>query len=641
MADARSATPWLTEPRRRQLVGLGLGLCCLVMARAMLTRAEFISDDAWISMRYARNLVEGHGLRWNPGQEPVEGYSNLLWVLLGALGLAVGAPLPLWLNGLGLAFSAASVVGCYALARELGAGRGWGLFAAALCSVSALLAGTSLNGLETPSLVVLMTFGTLRALSEERQLREGRVTAPWSAALFGLLTIAHVEGPVYLIIPALIRASRALTPQVVDRAVTIRRDLLAIGLLFSPFIAQEAGRIFYYHDWMPNTVRIKGVGRAAKVSGLIGVRYVLHSLSCNPALALFSAVGVAALLGLKRGLSRVERVAGALLLLPWLSCAAFSIGVRGDMINQFRFMAPAVPTLLAAAVVGWSRLSQRLPGPLSLAFLFVPLGLGLVSANRDLSIQMVAHNRNPTPKGGGRWAEILAEIDAPFGTVQELPRHLSRLLPWSSEPKRPTESVPWFIGWVVENVPVGGTVMFPDVGLLSMALTDGLVLDARGLNSRGPAALLAASPPDGPEGMADPGVVAFLTEFKHLSPECLVVQTADGYLWGPPEAALQGDGVIRAYTGVATGRYNVGEVRVYLRGAPRPTLDQVLARYREMQRTMPGVLDWEARIRELEQGTALAAEARWVSSDDEIQLHPVGSWSSAATFPPGHSPPPQ
>jgi hypothetical protein len=27
-------------------------------------------DDAMISMRYGRNLVEGHGLVWNPGQAP-------------------------------------------------------------------------------------------------------------------------------------------------------------------------------------------------------------------------------------------------------------------------------------------------------------------------------------------------------------------------------------------------------------------------------------------------------------------------------------------------------------------------------------------------------------------------------------------
>ena len=38
-----------------------------------------LTDDAFISFRYVRNLLEGHGLVFNPG-ERVEGYSNFLWV---------------------------------------------------------------------------------------------------------------------------------------------------------------------------------------------------------------------------------------------------------------------------------------------------------------------------------------------------------------------------------------------------------------------------------------------------------------------------------------------------------------------------------------------------------------------------------
>ena len=50
----------------------------------------FVCDDAFISFRYARNLLEGHGLVYNPG-EYVESYSNFLWVLeLTALGGVFG-----------------------------------------------------------------------------------------------------------------------------------------------------------------------------------------------------------------------------------------------------------------------------------------------------------------------------------------------------------------------------------------------------------------------------------------------------------------------------------------------------------------------------------------------------------------------
>lgn len=49
-------------------------------------------DDAMISMRYARHLAQGHGLVWNIGDAPIEGFTNLGWTLyLAALHLL---PLP-------------------------------------------------------------------------------------------------------------------------------------------------------------------------------------------------------------------------------------------------------------------------------------------------------------------------------------------------------------------------------------------------------------------------------------------------------------------------------------------------------------------------------------------------------------------
>ena len=39
-------------------------------------------DDAYITFRYSRNLAEGLGPVWNAG-DPVEGYTNFLWMLFG------------------------------------------------------------------------------------------------------------------------------------------------------------------------------------------------------------------------------------------------------------------------------------------------------------------------------------------------------------------------------------------------------------------------------------------------------------------------------------------------------------------------------------------------------------------------------
>lgn len=43
------------------------------------------NDDGFISLVYSANLAAGHGLVYNPGFPPVEGFTNLLLVLLGAV----------------------------------------------------------------------------------------------------------------------------------------------------------------------------------------------------------------------------------------------------------------------------------------------------------------------------------------------------------------------------------------------------------------------------------------------------------------------------------------------------------------------------------------------------------------------------
>jgi hypothetical protein len=67
---------------------LALALVAAIMADSALALAQiwaFTTDDAYISLRYARNLARGLGPVFNAGGTPVEGYSNFLQVALGAL----------------------------------------------------------------------------------------------------------------------------------------------------------------------------------------------------------------------------------------------------------------------------------------------------------------------------------------------------------------------------------------------------------------------------------------------------------------------------------------------------------------------------------------------------------------------------
>ncbi len=79
----------------------------------------YVKDDAWISFRYAYNLVHGEGMVFNPG-ERIEGYTNFLWTVLLAPLMVTGLdPLP-YAALLGIGFTAGAVVATVDMVRRLG-----------------------------------------------------------------------------------------------------------------------------------------------------------------------------------------------------------------------------------------------------------------------------------------------------------------------------------------------------------------------------------------------------------------------------------------------------------------------------------------------------------------------------------------
>jgi arabinofuranosyltransferase len=99
--------------------GAGLKLLAMLAVLHGLSYFYVTSDDAFISLRYARNLATSHGLAYNPGYPPVEGFSNPLFTFLSALMLRLGVP-ALWaVKGMGMAALAAATVLAARLATVL------------------------------------------------------------------------------------------------------------------------------------------------------------------------------------------------------------------------------------------------------------------------------------------------------------------------------------------------------------------------------------------------------------------------------------------------------------------------------------------------------------------------------------------
>src|SRR5262245_7250535 len=79
---------------------------------------DFVSDDAYISFRYARNLAEHGQLVFNLG-ERVEGYTNFLWTLLLAGGIKLGVSPVVASRFLGVAFAVGTLAVAVRLALRL------------------------------------------------------------------------------------------------------------------------------------------------------------------------------------------------------------------------------------------------------------------------------------------------------------------------------------------------------------------------------------------------------------------------------------------------------------------------------------------------------------------------------------------
>ena len=99
--DLRATSGGLPFTSSRRALQLLLAAAGVVFVANLLRYRGYLLDDTFISLRYARNLVDGYGLVFNPN-ERVEGYTNFLFVLVAALCLKVGVePIAAlkWLGG--------------------------------------------------------------------------------------------------------------------------------------------------------------------------------------------------------------------------------------------------------------------------------------------------------------------------------------------------------------------------------------------------------------------------------------------------------------------------------------------------------------------------------------------------------------
>ncbi len=320
--------------KRRGVLPTYLPYLVLVAAIAIFlylcSQYDLTQDDAYISFRYAANLLNGDGLVYNAG-ERVEGYTNFLWVMLLALFKGVfgidylSSSRIMGMTGGALIF----LLVCFLVRHHLQRHQ-LALYAAlAVMLLSNLsLPYWSIASLETTAFACMV----LAALVTE--YRRPHLTP----ALLVIATLLRPEGGLVFVVILLDRFIR-------EHRFPFRYTLIYIVPLL-PFLVFK---LFYYGSLFPNPYYAKsGVGFEYILSGL---EYLWHFTST---IGLYGIIFAAPLLAIRRLWGRYS-----LLYLFLAFYLAYIVWVGGDVLKVYRFYVPLVSVLYFLFLVAVRELFSR------------------------------------------------------------------------------------------------------------------------------------------------------------------------------------------------------------------------------------------------------------------------------------------
>lgn len=341
---SRGGVGWGMIAARREYWGLMLG--ALLYLLVSVHYLNYAPDDVFITLRYAKNLAEGQGAVYNPG-ENVEGFSNPAFLAI----LTILHPL---LRSPYLMTLVAKLIGLIAglLALEMAAllavrdpveNSYWGL-APFLIGLSGYVAFWSASGMESGLhvlLVILAVGGLIR--SQETDQPSWRALTGF---LYGALALSRPEGVIFIAAAIIAR----LILLIRDRRWPDWGDPAFLGAAGIPIFLFLWWRRAVYGLWWPNTFYAKaGAGLSTWLDGL---RYFFLNLA--PSLwgnSILILVIFAVIVPLREARPRTIILTTAILA-QW----AFVIVGGGDWMPGCRFMVPVLPLVACLAPVAVPRI---------------------------------------------------------------------------------------------------------------------------------------------------------------------------------------------------------------------------------------------------------------------------------------------
>jgi len=315
-------------------IGLTSAVILLFGWHTWFQRAYLI-DDTFISLVYAKNLIQGNGITFNG--EHVAGYSNFLWVILIALLGFCGIDLLIAAKVLGVICAFSIMIVLIFTSRHFFADklRLTGLLASLLLSASSPYIAWAVAGLETLGFTFLVLSSIFLIVWEEQQKK-----LSWSGlALFGL-TLMRPEG-IGLVVA--LTGMRFVARLFLNRETICSRNfILGISTPFLGYLAFISWHWHYYGYFLPTTVYAKTGDLATQVQ--FGLFYLSNFSNESSNFHLFLVLGLPLLFLIKQ-----RRLLNSLALGTILAYSLFIILAGGDWMPAYRFIVPLLPLIYLLA----------------------------------------------------------------------------------------------------------------------------------------------------------------------------------------------------------------------------------------------------------------------------------------------------
>jgi arabinofuranosyltransferase len=225
-----------------------LSLACIIVSilGQFYMFRDYTVDDTFITLRYARNFVQGHGLVFNVG-ERVEGFSNPLLLFLTIAVSYAGVPFLAAVKLIG----ALSYILCLVLSIKflaLRVSRFTLPLLIALIFSSFPMIFFSITGLETVLFALLLLLSFIVVVNNGYEL-------DWKLVLICVLcTLCRPEG---LMVSVIVYGSILLSRRNKQESIFKRKDLSHISAFLALVIAIFIIRYLYYGSLLPNTFYAK------------------------------------------------------------------------------------------------------------------------------------------------------------------------------------------------------------------------------------------------------------------------------------------------------------------------------------------------------------------------------------------------